>query len=223
MYNEVERACLYVGLDPYMGLYHTERYGKPSLVLDLVEEFRVRIIDSTIFPLFLNKQMEKAENFEPIQPGVYRLSHDGKRKIVEAVYNRFNEQVFWDGKRREVKAVIRHQMQCLAQYFLGKRSGYEPAHNREVVDAGPRRHVTLHMLVPATMVSSLEAPKKKVIVMRVEVSQIAGGGTASCLPYSVAVNRTTPVAKPLAGSDSHRCPGKRVHALGTRDLRECCQ
>ena len=37
--------------------------------------------------------------------GVYRLSNDGKRKIVEAVYNRLNEQVFWDGKRREVKAV----------------------------------------------------------------------------------------------------------------------
>ena len=126
LYNEVERACLYVGLDPYMGLYHTERYGKPSVVLDLVEEFRVPIIDSTIFPLFLNKQMEQAENFEPIQPGVYRLSQDGKRKIVEAVYNRFNEQVFWDGKRREVKAVIRYQMQCLAQYFLGKRRHYEP-------------------------------------------------------------------------------------------------
>ncbi len=41
-------------------------------------------------------------------------------------YNRFNQQVFWDGKRREVKAVIRHQMQRLAQYFLGKRSRYEP-------------------------------------------------------------------------------------------------
>ena len=53
LYNEVERACLYVGLDPYIGLYHTERYGKPSLVLDLVEGFRVPIIDSTIFPLFL--------------------------------------------------------------------------------------------------------------------------------------------------------------------------
>ncbi len=33
LYNEVERACWYVGLDPYTGLYHTERYGKPSLVL----------------------------------------------------------------------------------------------------------------------------------------------------------------------------------------------
>jgi hypothetical protein len=42
------------------------------------------------------------------------------------VYNRLNEQVFWDGKRREVKAVIRHQMQCLAEYFLGQRSRYEP-------------------------------------------------------------------------------------------------
>ena len=126
LYDEVERACFYVGLDPYMGLYHTERYGKPSLVLDSVEELRVPIIDLTIFPLFLNKQMEKAENFEPIQPGVCRLSNDGKRKIVGAVYNRFNEQVFCDGKRREVKAVIRHQMQCLVQHFLGKLSGYEP-------------------------------------------------------------------------------------------------
>ncbi len=34
--------------------------------------------------------------------------------------------MFWDGKRREVKAVIRHQMQRLAQYFLRKRSRYEP-------------------------------------------------------------------------------------------------
>ena len=106
-----------------MGLYHTERYGKPSLVLDLVEELRIPIIDSTIFPLFLIKQMEKAENFEPIQSGVYRLSNEGKRKIVQAVYNRFNEQVFWDGKRREVKVLIRHQMQCLVQHFLGKRCG----------------------------------------------------------------------------------------------------
>ncbi len=63
-----------------MGLYHTERYGKPSLVLDLVEEFRVSIVDSTVFPLFLNKQMEKAEHFEQIQPGAYRLSTEGKGK-----------------------------------------------------------------------------------------------------------------------------------------------
>ncbi len=51
LYNEVERACLYVGLDPYIGLYHSERYGKPSLVLDLVEEFRVPVVDSAVIRL----------------------------------------------------------------------------------------------------------------------------------------------------------------------------
>jgi len=109
-----------------MGLYHTERYGKPSLVLDLVEEFRVPIVDSAVFPLFLKRNMERPENYERINPGVYRLSNEGKRKIVEAVLTRLNRQVLWDGKRREVKAVIRHQMQLLAQYFLGKRKAYKP-------------------------------------------------------------------------------------------------
>ena len=58
--------------------------------------FRVPIIDSMIFPLFLNKQMEKAENFQPIQPGVYRLSDDGQ-KIVAAVYNRL--LINWDSRK----------------------------------------------------------------------------------------------------------------------------
>jgi hypothetical protein len=76
--------------------------------------------------LFLNKEMEKAENSEPIQPGVYRLSNDGKRRIVEAVYKRFNEQVFWDGKRRRSKRSSAIRCSALAQCFLGKRSRYEP-------------------------------------------------------------------------------------------------
>ena len=34
LYNEVERACLYIGLDPYLGLYHAERYGsRPSCLI----------------------------------------------------------------------------------------------------------------------------------------------------------------------------------------------
>jgi CRISPR-associated protein Cas1 len=59
LYNEVERMCLYVGLDPYLGLYHSERYGKPALVLDLVEEFRVPIVDMAIFPFFVSKEVNK--------------------------------------------------------------------------------------------------------------------------------------------------------------------
>ena len=37
-----------VGLDPYLGYFHTEKYGRPALALDLVEEFRVPVVDSLL-------------------------------------------------------------------------------------------------------------------------------------------------------------------------------
>lgn len=126
LYNEVERACLYVGLDPYLGLYHSERYGKPSLVLDLVEEFRVPLIDSVIFPLFKEKNMIGAENFKRVAQGEYQLSSEGKRKIVEALYKRLNQNVKWDGKQMTVKACIEHQVRMLAHNFLGRKNSYTP-------------------------------------------------------------------------------------------------
>lgn len=135
LYNEVERACLYVGLDPYLGLYHSERYGKPSLVLDPVEGFRVPLIDSTIFPLFLKKTMAHAGNFSRQAPGVYRLSPEGKRKVVLAVYSRLNQTARWDGKQRSVKTVILHQVRCLAHVFLGKQDAYQPFTYRAVSEA----------------------------------------------------------------------------------------
>ncbi len=55
-----------MGLDPFLGLYHSERYGKPALVLDVIEEFRVPLVDSVLFPLFLNRNLEGNENFKLI-------------------------------------------------------------------------------------------------------------------------------------------------------------
>lgn len=126
LYNEVERACLYVGLDPYLGLYHSERYGKPSLVLDLVEEFRVPIIDSVLFPIFFKGFLTEPKHFTRVALGEYRLSPDGKRIIVAAVYGRLNQTVRWDDQRRAVKAIIEHQVRMLAHTFLGKREDYRP-------------------------------------------------------------------------------------------------
>lgn len=126
LYNEVERACLYVGLDPYLGLYHAERYGKPALVLDLVEEFRVPVVDSVVVPLFIRRILARPNDFIRLRPGEYLLSPDGKRKVVEAIYGRLNQLVRWGGKRRTVKACIEHQVRTLARVFLGKRKTYIP-------------------------------------------------------------------------------------------------
>ena len=37
-----------IGFDPYQGFYHKERYGRPALALDLMEEFRPIIADSVV-------------------------------------------------------------------------------------------------------------------------------------------------------------------------------
>lgn len=126
LYNEVERACLYVGLDPYLGLYHSERYGKPSLVLDLVEEFRVPVIDSVIFPLFLANELVNDNNFIKIELNEYMLSPEGKSVVISSVFERLNLEISWGGIRQTVKSAITHQARRLSRYFLEKTSQYHP-------------------------------------------------------------------------------------------------
>jgi CRISP-associated protein Cas1 len=51
-----------VGLDPYQGFYHAEKYGRPALALDLLEEFRGPVADSVALTL-INKRMLGPEDF----------------------------------------------------------------------------------------------------------------------------------------------------------------
>jgi CRISPR-associated protein Cas1 len=46
--NDVLTAISISGLDPYIGFFHTIEYGKPSLALDLMDEFRQPIVDLTV-------------------------------------------------------------------------------------------------------------------------------------------------------------------------------
>jgi hypothetical protein len=50
-------AAYAVGLDPYVGLYHQPRYGRPALALDIMEEFRPLIVESTILTLLNNRML----------------------------------------------------------------------------------------------------------------------------------------------------------------------
>ena len=126
LYNEIEKSCLYVGLDSYIGIYHSDRYGKPSLVLDLIEEWRVPIVDSVVFQLFWNKKIDAIKDFDKIKKGEYRLSKQGKRKLMTEIFGRFNKIVYWEGKNQLVKHIIMYQVRQLAQIFLDKRNCYKP-------------------------------------------------------------------------------------------------
>src|SRR5712692_1040045 len=51
LYCQVEKALTLAGLDAYGGYLHADRPGKPSLVLDLIEEFRQAVVDRTVIGL----------------------------------------------------------------------------------------------------------------------------------------------------------------------------
>ncbi|MDB5255235.1 MAG: CRISPR-associated endonuclease Cas1 [Candidatus Nomurabacteria bacterium] len=125
LYNEIERLCLYVGLDPYLGVYHSDRYGKPSLVLDLVEEFRVAVVDMAVMPLFIEKKMGKRDLFDTVGKGQYQLSAKGKALIVKGVMERLGSKVLWKGKQYTLKQAMEQQIRTLARYFMGREMTHE--------------------------------------------------------------------------------------------------
>lgn len=71
-----------VGLDPYVGFMHTDRPGRRSLALDLVEEFRAVICDRFVLTL-INKRSISASDFEKREDGAVLLNDNGRRTFLK--------------------------------------------------------------------------------------------------------------------------------------------
>jgi CRISPR-associated protein Cas1 len=124
LYSEVEKACIISGLDPYFGFLHTDRYGKPSMVLDLIEEFRQPIVDRAIITLLARKMMKKSD-FEEELEKVY-LSKTGREKVVEAIMERLGTQITYNEKKLPMDDIILSQARKIVRYLNGEVASYEP-------------------------------------------------------------------------------------------------
>jgi CRISPR-associated protein Cas1 len=67
LFNTVMAAVSLVGFDPYLGCLHSVEYGRPSLVLDLMEEWRSPVVDSLVLSLF-NLRTLTPDDFERCAP-----------------------------------------------------------------------------------------------------------------------------------------------------------
>ena len=92
-----------VGLDPYVGFMHTDRPGRASLALDLVEEFRPTIADRFVLTL-INTGTIKPSQFEIRENSGVFLSEDGRKTVLAAwqklkqetlTHPFFNEKMPW--------------------------------------------------------------------------------------------------------------------------------
>lgn len=109
LYGLVERACIIAGLDPYVGILHTDNYNKMSFVFDLIEIFRGKV-DRTVMGLFARRQVNEGL-FDRVHGGL-TLNREGKAVLITAINEAFDAPIEYRGRQVKFRNVV--QLTCHA-------------------------------------------------------------------------------------------------------------
>jgi CRISPR-associated protein Cas1 len=121
--GDVWRAVHYAGLDPYGGFLHADRPGKPSMVLDLMEEFRPHVIDRLVAKL-ASKRMVSQDGFEVVN-GVCQMRDEVRRFYLEQVLGELASEVRYGERKFTWSELILYQARQLAKFLRGELASYE--------------------------------------------------------------------------------------------------
>ncbi len=116
-----------VGLDPYDGFFHADKYGRPALALDLMEEFRGVVVDSLVL-MVINKRMLQADDFQIGPEGEVILTRSGLRVFLTQYSARLETEVIHPlfGRRLTYQKCFEVQARLLRAVIEGKREAYLP-------------------------------------------------------------------------------------------------
>ncbi|NER05733.1 MAG: type I-D CRISPR-associated endonuclease Cas1 [Okeania sp. SIO3C4] len=126
--HDVQSAVNIVGFDPYLGYLHYQRYGRPSLALDLMEEFRPLVVDNLVLSV-LNKGLLTPADFtsEPIS-GAVSLTKEGLKVFLRAYEQK--KQAQFKHPVIQLKCSYQEafelQGRLLAKYLMGETDKYPP-------------------------------------------------------------------------------------------------
>ncbi|MEM0135479.1 MAG: CRISPR-associated endonuclease Cas1 [Thermoplasmatales archaeon] len=124
LYSEIEKACIIAGLDPYLGFLHTDRYGKPSTVLDMIEEFRQTVVDRAVITLFARKQVDVSDG--ETSGNTFMLTKKGRQKIIDAVMERLHSKMRHNNREYTLQGIMLEQARQVARVLLGEKKEYAP-------------------------------------------------------------------------------------------------
>ncbi|MCA9115126.1 MAG: CRISPR-associated endonuclease Cas1 [Planctomycetaceae bacterium] len=113
-----------VGFDPMLGFFHQPRYGRPSLALDLTEEFRPLIGDSVVLTVINNGEVDRDSFIE--RAGMVALTTAGRRSVLAAFERRLNNEVTHPlfGYRISYRRVLEVQARLLSRVLTGELPEY---------------------------------------------------------------------------------------------------
>jgi CRISP-associated protein Cas1 len=126
--HDIQSAVNIVGFDPYLGYLHYQHYGRPSLALDLMEEFRPLIVDTIVFTA-INKRILTIDDFqvEPLS-NVVRLTDAGRRIFLRLYAERKQLEIKHPvlQKKYSYQKIFEIQGRLLAKYLMGETDQYPP-------------------------------------------------------------------------------------------------
>lgn len=123
--KELTAVTLGVGFDPYIGVYHRPRFGRPALALDLAEEFRPIIADSVAITM-INNGNARPSHFIERSTGV-TLTPKGRQSVLAAFERRMNTEIQHPlfGYQVTYRRTLEVQARLLAAYVLGETLEYK--------------------------------------------------------------------------------------------------
>lgn len=119
--NEIAALTESIGFDPFIGFLHGLRYGRQSLALDLVEEFRHPVVDGLVLAL-LNRKSINETDFHQEADGAFFLNKEAFGRFLE-LYEERLEKEFLDKEEDSptgYRRLFRSQVESMAKAVLNK-------------------------------------------------------------------------------------------------------
>jgi len=125
--NDVRSALETVGLDPQVGFLHQDRPGRPSLALDIMEEFRAYLGDRVMLNLINLKQVT-IKDFDIRESGEVRMSDEARKTLLTTYQKKKQEEITHPflGEKMTIGLLPYIQAQLLARYIRGDIENYPP-------------------------------------------------------------------------------------------------
>jgi len=125
--NNIVSALETVGLDPYVGFMHTDRPGRVSLALDLLEELRSVFADRFVISL-INKKMISSDGFIKKENGAIIMNDDTKKIFLSAYQEKKQEKITHPFLEEKIEwgMVPYIQSLLLARFIRGDIEEYPP-------------------------------------------------------------------------------------------------
>lgn len=126
--HDLQSAVNIVGFDPYVGYLHVQRYGRPGLALDLMEEFRPLVVDAMVLSAINRRSLSPADfTTEPLSKAV-SLTPEGLRTFLrlyeQKKQSKFKHPVM--GRQCTYQEAFEIQTRLLAKYLMAQTEKYPP-------------------------------------------------------------------------------------------------